>query len=57
MIRKFERDNLELHQIRRRVPIIAASASLLEEHRFDYIEAGYAYSSFLIFSESFYQRN
>ncbi|KAK6613926.1 Cyanobacterial phytochrome B [Botrytis cinerea] len=41
MIRKFERDNLELHQIRRRVPIIAASASLLEEHRFDYIEAGF----------------
>lgn len=48
MIRKFEREYFELHQVRRRVPIIATSASLTEEQRFDYIEAGYAYSSFSI---------
>ncbi|KAF7958989.1 hypothetical protein EAE96_002509 [Botrytis aclada] len=41
MIRKFEREYLESHQVRRRVPIIAASASLTEEQRFDYIEAGF----------------
>lgn len=57
MIRKFEREYLELHQVRRRVPIIAASASLTEEQRFDYIEAGYVYSPYLIFPESLYERN
>ncbi|KAF7878833.1 hypothetical protein EAF04_000036 [Stromatinia cepivora] len=41
MIRHFERDHPELHKARKRVPIIAVSASLTEENRFDYIEAGF----------------
>lgn len=43
MIRHFERDHPELRKLRKRVPIIAVSASLTEENRFDYIEAGYVY--------------
>ncbi|KAG4028223.1 hypothetical protein MFRU_023g00600 [Monilinia fructicola] len=41
MIRHFERDHPELRKLRKRVPIIAVSASLTEENRFDYIEAGF----------------
>ncbi|QSZ35239.1 hypothetical protein DSL72_008108 [Monilinia vaccinii-corymbosi] len=41
MIRNFERDHAELRHARRRVPIIAVSASLTEENRFDYLEAGF----------------
>ncbi|KAI9650257.1 hypothetical protein NHQ30_000270 [Ciborinia camelliae] len=41
MIRHFERNPPELHEARKRVPIIAVSASLTEENRFDYVEAGF----------------
>ncbi|EDN97971.1 hypothetical protein SS1G_12828 [Sclerotinia sclerotiorum 1980 UF-70] len=41
MIRHFERDHPELHKARKRVPILAVSASLTEENRYDYIEAGF----------------
>lgn len=50
MIRHFERDHPELHKTRKRVPIIAVSASLVEENRFDYIEAGYVYLYYSFFA-------
>ncbi|KAH8665802.1 hypothetical protein BGZ60DRAFT_56168 [Tricladium varicosporioides] len=41
MIRKFERDLHDLLVLRPRVPILAVSASLLEENRFEYIQSGF----------------
>lgn len=47
MIRQYEREHTELRKARKRVPIIAVSASLAEENRFDYIEAGYVIGIYL----------
>ena len=41
MIRNHEKQLEELRKMRPRVPIIAVSASLLEENRYDYIESGF----------------
>ncbi|PQE27303.1 hypothetical protein CJF32_00000274 [Rutstroemia sp. NJR-2017a WRK4] len=41
MIRHFERDHPETRKARRRIPILAVSASLVEENRFEYIECGF----------------
>lgn len=41
MIRAFEKDDKEMRRTRQRVPIIAVSASLTEESRFDYIDYGF----------------
>jgi hypothetical protein len=40
MIRHYEKEVEELKRIRPRVPIIAVSASLTENSRFDYVETG-----------------
>ena len=45
MIRNYEKEIEDLRRIRPRVPIIAVSASLSEENRFDYIQNGYAPSA------------
>lgn len=41
MIRAFEKDDEEMRKTRQRVPIIAVSASLREQSRFDYIDYGF----------------
>jgi hypothetical protein len=41
MIRHYEKEVEELRRIRPRVPIIAVSASLTENSRFDYVQTGY----------------
>lgn len=41
MIRKYEKEIEALRNIRPRIPIIAVSASLSENKRFDYIQSGY----------------
>lgn len=43
MIRKYEKEAEELRKVRPRVPIIAVSASLTEEKRFDYVQSGYVH--------------
>jgi len=45
MIRQYEKELVEeLRRTRPRVPIIAVSASLTEDKRFDYVQSGYAIS-------------
>jgi CheY-like chemotaxis protein len=41
MIRTYERNDESVRRARQRVPIIAVSASLMEEDRFDYISYGF----------------
>jgi DNA-binding response OmpR family regulator len=41
MIRILEKTSENMRKTRVRVPIIAVSASLVEEHRFEYIECGF----------------
>jgi len=48
MIRFLEKESTRVPQnLKQRVPIIAVSASLYEENRFDYIQSGYVSSPFL----------
>jgi CheY-like chemotaxis protein len=41
MIRAYEKSDDGMRRTKQRVPIIAVSASLTEENRFDYVDAGY----------------
>ena len=41
MIRHYEQELEELRKVRPRVPIVAVSASLVENNRFQYVESGY----------------
>ena len=48
MIRFLEKESTRVPQnSKQRVPIIAVSASLYEDNRFDYIQSGYVFSPFL----------